>query len=180
MALPFGTTQFSGATETKLSAVMELSAHTPAVSPREQKEPSVAACHRQCVCPRSPTSSTATLCCAGITEGWLVGPAWTPAHVESCCLSLVPGLHSQGSNCAALYWSGSEHCDLTNWPNSWQKSCLLKAVSVCIPDNCNPQHFCKRGWRDMVWITTSAIGYIALGDSADFSKDWEIYGWSAK
>ena len=34
----------------------------------------------------------------------------------------------------------------------------------------------RRGWRDMGWITTSAIGYIALGDSADFSKDLEIYG----
>lgn len=34
-----------------------------------------------------------------------------------------------------------------------------------------------RGGRGkMAWITASAIGYIALGNSADFSKDLEIYG----
>lgn len=117
-------------------------------------------------------------------NGWFVGPAW-PAELKN------PTVYLWYHDCTA---QESHSAVFSLDPSSVTKQIKLVADRSPIRRRLHPSAFLiaashdifvgrdwsRRGWRDMGWITSSAIGYIALGDSADFSKDLEIYGWSAK
>lgn len=87
---------------------------------------------------------------------------------------------AQWSNCAVFYLELSSVAKQIKLIPNKSRICwrlhLFAFLVAAIRNIFVETEKARGGWRKMCWITTSAIGYIALGDSADFSKDFKIYG----